>query len=154
IALPTACRWAALHRPERLAGLARKRRSDRDKRQFPDRLPWALALQLLLIGSGSVLAADRPYPRSEVFQGIEFHKDSLVRKAPGSDIWSCTWADDGDLYASWGDGGGFGGTDSQGRVSIGVAAILGNPPNWTGVNVWGGREPRSNQKPTLGKGTM
>jgi hypothetical protein len=39
-------------------------------------------------------------------------------------------------------------------VSIGVAAIEGNPPNWTGVNVWGGREPRSNQKPTVGKGTM
>jgi hypothetical protein len=154
IALCTARRWVDLYRPENLAGLARKRRSDRGKRQFSGRLHRALALQLLLIGTGSVLAADRPYPRSEMFRGIEFHADTLVRKAPGSDIWSCTWADDGNLYAAWGDGGGFGGTDSHGRVSIGVAAIQGNPPNWNGVNVWGGREPRSNQKPTMGKGTM
>jgi hypothetical protein len=100
IALRTARRWASLYRREALAGPARKQRTDPGKRQLSDRLHWALALQLLLIGRGSALTAGPPYPRSEVFHGIEFHADTLVRKAPGSDIWSCTWAEDGNLYAS------------------------------------------------------
>lgn len=86
--------------------------------------------------------------------GITFHEETLVRQAPGSDIWSCTWAADDQIYASWGDGGGFGGSDTQGRVSLGVARLTGQPPGWQGVNVWGGWEPLSKQSPTVGKGTI
>jgi Domain of unknown function (DUF4185) len=116
--------------------------------------PWLLVL-LLFIDS-IVRAADLgpPYPRSHVIEGIRFHQETLERKAPGSDIWSCTWAANGQLFAAWGDGGGFAGTDSKGRVSIGVATIAGNPPGWKGRNVWGGYDPLSKQEPTLGKGTM
>ena len=33
--------------------------------------------------------------------------------APGSDIWPLTWAADGHQYTTFGDGGGFGGTDQR-----------------------------------------
>ncbi|MGH7996654.1 MAG: hypothetical protein ACREFX_09920 [Opitutaceae bacterium] len=52
-----------------------------------------------------------------------------------------TWADDGSLYSSWGDGGGFGGSDSLGRVSLGFARIEGGPRRCSGDNVWGGLNP-------------
>ena len=86
--------------------------------------------------------------------GIRFLRETLQRKAEGSDIWACTWAGDGHVYAAWGDGGGFGGTDENGRVSQGVAKITGVPPDLKVRNVWGGVEPASKQKATLGKGTL
>lgn len=86
--------------------------------------------------------------------GIRFLPQTLQRKAEGSDIWACTWAGDGNLYAAWGDGGGFGGTDSKGRVSQGVARLMGIPPRWEGTNVWGGVDPVSKQPATAGKGTL
>jgi hypothetical protein len=98
--------------------------------------------------------SEPPYPRSEAVPGIEFHQETLVRQAPGSDIWACTSDTNGTVYAAWGDGGGFGGTDSQGRVSIGVAKIAGVPPHWKGENLWGGEAPASPQPPTVGKGTL
>jgi Domain of unknown function (DUF4185) len=113
-----------------------------------------MALAWLLSGSATLAGSKPPYPHSDTFSGIVFHKDTLVRAAPGSDIWSCTWAANGQLYAAWGDGGGFGGTDGRGRASIGVATITGQPPDWKGANVWGGFEPLSKQAPTLGKGTI
>ncbi len=106
------------------------------------------------LNATSVAAAQAPYPRSDLITGITFHQETLVRKAPGSDIWSCTWAANGQIYAAWGDGGGFGGSDNEGRVSIGVAKLTGEPPDWKGVNVWGGLNPLSKQAPTLGKGTI
>lgn len=63
--------------------------------------------------------------------------------APGSDNWPTTWADDGHQYTIWGDGGGFGGTNSLGRVSLGVGRLEGDFPLFTGVNVWGGLNPQN-----------
>jgi hypothetical protein len=51
-----------------------------------------------------------------------------------------TWADDGHQYTSWGDGGGFGGTNSDGRVSLGFARVEGNAQSYQGFNVWGGKD--------------
>jgi hypothetical protein len=99
-------------------------------------------------------ASDPPYPRSKVIDGIIFDENTLVRAAAGSDIWSCTWAADDNIYAAWGDGGGFGGDDNRGRVSMGVARLAGQPPDWQGTNVWGGLHPLSPQPSTLGKGTI
>lgn len=82
-----------------------------------------------------------PYPPSPVFAGVEWRFDSMVRRAPGSDLWPVTWAADGHLYASWGDGGGFGGTNENGRVSLGFVRIEGEPDALTGTNVWGGHRP-------------
>jgi|GEM_PF-3557977 len=84
-------------------------------------------------------AAQSPvYPESEEIESISFDYSSLVEHAPGSDNWAITWADDDHQYTTWGDGGGFGGTDSIGRVSLGFARIEGSHDNYTGYNIWGG----------------
>jgi hypothetical protein len=93
-------------------------------------------------------AADRaPYPKSQMIAGVhwDFSTVSSHRKAIGSDIWPTTWAPDGDLYAAWGDGGGFDGTEDSkitGRASLGFARISGTPEvadpfSVMGKNVWG-----------------
>jgi hypothetical protein len=80
-----------------------------------------------------------PYPASEVIQSVSFDRSSHRRLAPGSDNWPITSTDDAHQYTSWGDGGGFGGTNSDGRDSLGVARIEGNWNNYRGFNVWGGK---------------
>jgi len=92
-----------------------------------------------------------PYPPSEMFAGIRFDRRTLLKAAPGSDQFGTTWAGDDNLYLAWGDGGGFGGTNSRGRASLGVARIEGIPPSWRARNVWGGVDPLSKQKPIRGK---
>jgi hypothetical protein len=91
----------------------------------------------------TVFAATPPYPQSQVIENISWDFSNLVRLAPGSDLWPVTWASDGNLYTSWGDGGGFGGTNSDGRVSLGFARIEGFPGSFTGYNVWGGKNPEN-----------
>ena len=61
-----------------------------------------------------------------------------------------TWADDDKQYLVWGDGGGFGGTNSIGRSSIGVARIEGNWHSFQTSNIWGGYNPE-NQHDIIGK---
>lgn len=63
-----------------------------------------------------------------------------ITAAPGSDNWQLTWADDNQLYGAWGDGGGFGGSNSEGRVSLGFARVEGDWSAFRGVNVWGGKD--------------
>ena len=94
---------------------------------------------------------DPPYPRSRIITGIRFDRSTLVKAAPGSDQFGYTTAADGNIYVAWGDGGGFGGTNSLGRASLGVARLVGIPPSWTAINVWGGVNPLSSQPPTPGK---
>jgi hypothetical protein len=76
-----------------------------------------------------------PYPTSEIIAGITWDWDTLSQAAIGSDLWPVTWADDGNLYALWGDGGGFGGDNRIGRVAMGVTRIEGPPESYRGVNV-------------------
>ena len=104
-----------------------------------------------------------PYPHSAVIRTLAWHWDTYATAAPGSDLWPFAWAPDDNLYAAWGDGGGFGGTDSDGRVAMGFARIEGGPEawlrgapasgrlrfarieggpqGWRGVNVNGGKNP-------------
>jgi len=79
------------------------------------------------------------YPPSPVIARVTFRDASARTEAPGSDIWPVTWAADGQLYAAWGDGGGFGGTNRDGRVKLGVARIEGDARNYRGVNLAGGK---------------
>jgi hypothetical protein len=83
--------------------------------------------------------AKPPYPPSPVIEDITWHMDTHITAAPGSDIWPITWGPDDNLYTGWGDGGGFDGTNSDGRVSIGFARIEGEPEEFVGVNVNGGK---------------
>jgi hypothetical protein len=81
-----------------------------------------------------------PYPKSKLIKGIFFDWSSRIRLAPGSDNWPLTWADDGHQYTVFGDGGGFGGTNAEGRSSMGVARIEGDDrKNYKAYNVWGGK---------------
>jgi hypothetical protein len=81
-----------------------------------------------------------PYPPSDLIDSIFFDWSTHLRLAPGSDNWPVTWADDGHQYTTWGDGGGFGGTNADGRVSLGVARVEGSRDSYTGFNVWGGKD--------------
>jgi hypothetical protein len=71
--------------------------------------------------------------------GVTFDWSTHRQLAPGSDNWPATWSDDGNQYAMWGDGGGFGGTNTDGRASLGVARIEGDNTNYQGVNRFGGK---------------
>ena len=95
----------------------------------------------LLAAIAVTAATPPPYPPSPVIAGVDFDFATHRRLAPGSDNWPTTWAADGHLYAAWGDGGGFGGTNSKGRVLLGVARIEGDATDYTGRNLWGGFEP-------------
>ena len=46
-----------------------------------------------------------PYPPSKAITGIAWApKETIVRKAKGSDNWPLTWADDDHQYTAYGDG--------------------------------------------------
>ncbi|MCL5270955.1 MAG: DUF4185 domain-containing protein [bacterium] len=90
------------------------------------------------VAPAEVNTAGAPYHPSANITGIEFDFATHKRLAPGSDNWPMTWADDGRQYTAWGDGGGFGGTDTTGRVSNGFARIEGPAVDYRGVNVAGG----------------
>jgi hypothetical protein len=86
-------------------------------------------------------ATDPPYPPSRVIAGLTWDWTTRRTAAPGSDLWTVTWGADDNLYAAWGDGGGFGGTDQDGRVATGFARIEGPPERFVGFNVNGGKNP-------------
>ena len=94
----------------------------------------------------AVSRADSPYPPSPVIKRVAFDFETHKRRAPGSDNWAITWVGDDHQYAAWGDGGGFGGTNGDGRVSLGVARIEGPADKYRGVNVWGGKEAQNAAK--------
>jgi hypothetical protein len=110
---------------------------------------FILVISMLVI-KVSLQAQEPPYPQNEVIKDIIFQWSSHNRLAPGSDNWPVTWADDDNQYLVWGDGGGFGGTNSIGRSSIGVARIEGNWHNYKTSNVWGGHD-TENEHEVMGK---
>ncbi len=101
----------------------------------------------LVLGKGLAVAAEpvaslpSPYPPSAVFRNLTWRWETHRTAALGSDLWPVTWGPDGHLYAAWGDGGGFGGSDTDGRVSMGFARIEGGPQDFRGINVNGGKQP-------------
>ena len=102
-------------------------------------------LSLVVLAFGFLLAKGSepkpPYPPSPVIKNITWHWETLRTAAPGSDLWPVTWAADGNLYVAWGDGGGFGGTDRDGRVALGFGRIEGPPIHFVGINLNGGKDP-------------
>src|SRR3954471_781865 len=92
-----------------------------------------------LLNSLGLNAATARYPPSERLGNIEWHWETHRTSAPGSDLWPVTWASDNNLYTAWGDGGGFGGTDRDGRVALGFGRIAGAAEEFKGINVNGGK---------------
>ncbi len=103
----------------------------------------AILLGVLPFCSAVSTATAQPYPPSEVITGVTFDRATHIERAPGSDNWPVTWGDDGHQYTSWGDGGGFGGTNSAGRVSLGVGRVEGGVAAHTGHNIRGGVRPEA-----------
>jgi CubicO group peptidase (beta-lactamase class C family) len=76
-----------------------------------------------------------PYPRSTVITGITWApRETIVRKAKGSDNWPLTWADDDRQYTAYGDGWGFEPLLPRKR-SLGLARIEGGPAKLHGENI-------------------
>ncbi len=76
-----------------------------------------------------------PYPPSEVVEKVSFAPvSSVVRKAIGSDNWPIAWADDDNLYTSYGDGWGFEPRTDK-KLSQGFAKIVGPATDFTGINI-------------------
>jgi hypothetical protein len=83
-----------------------------------------------------------PYPKSDVLTSFSIDWSSLRTLAAGSDRWPLTWAADGYVYTAWGDGGGFGGSDTASRVSLGLARLTGTAASsLSGENLIGGKTP-------------
>lgn len=80
-------------------------------------------------------SAAAPYPPSTVITGIDWAaKETIIRKAKGSDNWPLTWADDDRQYTAYGDGRGFEPFAPR-KLSLGFARIEGDPPDFRGVNI-------------------
>jgi CubicO group peptidase (beta-lactamase class C family) len=76
-----------------------------------------------------------PYPPSPVIKGIEWAPlDTIIRRASGSDNWPITWTDDDNQYTAYGDGWGFE-PKTKNKLSLGIAKIIGSPPDFQGTNV-------------------
>lgn len=86
-------------------------------------------------------ALGAPYPPSPVIRDLVWHWNTYTNAALGSDLWPVTWGPDDQLYTAWGDGGGFGGSDDNGRVAMGIARLEGAPDHFRGINVNGGLRP-------------
>jgi hypothetical protein len=101
--------------------------------------PAGLAIALLL---GASLCALPMHARAQgAITGITFDWSGYRQLAPGSDNWPLTWCEDDHQYTSWGDGGGFGGTNTNGRVSLGFARVTGDHAAMQTTNLWGGFDP-------------
>jgi CubicO group peptidase (beta-lactamase class C family) len=76
-----------------------------------------------------------PYPSSKVIKGITWApKETIIRKAKGSDNWPLTWADDDAMYAAYGDGWGFEPFLTE-KLGLGIARIEGSAEKFTGFNL-------------------
>ena len=76
-----------------------------------------------------------PYSPSPVIKSIEWAPaDTIIRRASGSDNWPITWADDDNQYTAYGDGWGFE-PKTKKKLSLGIAKIVGSPPDFRGVNI-------------------
>src|SRR5204863_6256916 len=80
-------------------------------------------------------AATRPVPRSSFIKEIRWAPTNTIqRAAKGSDNWPLTWADDGALYGTYGDGNGFEPFEKE-KLSLGFARIDGMPGDFHGENL-------------------
>src|SRR5688572_20347875 len=99
-------------------------------------------LALVLIGWTCRLGAHAqdtppapPYPPSPVIREIVWAPaQEIVRAAKDGDNWPVTWADDDQLYTTWGDGTGFV-PKVERKLSCGFARVEGTAEQFRGLNV-------------------
>ncbi len=61
-------------------------------------------------------------------------RETIVRRARGSDNWPLTWADDDALYTAYGDGNGFE-PFRPAKLSLGLAKLVGGPDGFAATNL-------------------
>ena len=88
---------------------------------------------VLFLALAALSLAAQPYPPSSLT--IDWKFDTHFQRGPGADQWPLTWADDGNLYAGWGDGWGW--NKAGPKRSIGITRISGMPPDLRGEDLWG-----------------
>jgi hypothetical protein len=83
---------------------------------------------------------DAPYCASSMVTSMTWDWPNGFTQPNGSDLWPAAWGDDGNVYTFFGDGGGFGGDNTRGRASFGIAMMTGAPPptSATAHNIYGG----------------
>ena len=112
-----------------------ERYADAQRRHF-----FAPLMEALGFGDerpAGVTAVPAPYPPSPVISGVRWAPASqIIRRAQGGDNWPLTWADDDALYTAYGDGNGFEPFEPK-KLSLGLSKVLGNPPDFHGVNFTG-----------------
>ena len=96
-----------------------------------------MALIAGLVSASPLFAATSPYPPSPVITDITFDLSRYRRLAPGSDNWALTWSNDDHQYTTWGDGGGFSGTNDNCRVALGFARVEGPSTGFIGHDIYG-----------------
>jgi len=80
-------------------------------------------------------AGKGPYPASAVIRNVTWaSKETIIRKAKGSDNWPITWGDDDALYTAYGDGWGFE-PKVEKKLSMGIAKVIGGPKDFRGLNI-------------------
>jgi hypothetical protein len=91
---------------------------------------FAGSLSVMLAAWTSAAAAP-PYAQSKLVTALAWDS-AVVRIGDGTtgDNWPVTWADDDQIYASYGDGDGF--SNRSPKLSLGFATLSGNPPGLTG----------------------
>jgi CubicO group peptidase (beta-lactamase class C family) len=92
-----------------------------------------------------------PYQRSKAIRGIEFAPvETISRQAIGCDNWPMTWADDGDIYTSYGDGNGFEPMLPE-KLGMGFAKIQGPAGGFKGLNIRSATGERKGDGPASAK---
>lgn len=82
-----------------------------------------------------LLLHQSPYPASDAVRNVRFEPAERIRiRGEDSDNWPCTWAEDGEMYTSYGDGYGFL-PHTEKKLSLGFATIHGEPKEFEGVNL-------------------
>lgn len=81
----------------------------------------------------TTFAVNSPFPQSDYITKVEIGP-TIKSAAQGSDNWPVTWADNDNLYVTFGDGNGFE-TNPTPRLSMGFAVVTGNPANFVGTNI-------------------
>lgn len=71
----------------------------------------------------------QPYADSTFISDVTWNCSSLTTGAAGADQFPTTWGQDGHLYLTWGDGGGFESPldSGEGKSSLGVSRLTGTP---------------------------
>ncbi len=76
-----------------------------------------------------------PYPPSQAILRIDWAaKETIIRKAKGSDNWPLTWGDNDHQYTAYGDGNGFEPFVPK-KLGLGIARVEGGPEDFKGVNI-------------------